>query len=1074
MVLKVVLLDNHENFIKFLNPELISLEETSEKGQLRTVSVSYWVEDFEMAKKEFKMGNKLWISGDKKLTDYLYVINTSLERDYFDENNISFEAEDVLAELNYAPLFCQTDLKSSNGFNVTDTGVVTVDRNALGLWFGDYFNIGIFQNALHDKDLKILPKGTMNLMDLLRFIESESGNVFLPRYAKDDNSNVIHRYLDFLNPKDGDKTWDLVFDYNFHLPEESSNVGILYESEGVLDTEHVQYEENDAETEDSNETLPEWISSSDLKLRIIKDGKVLVYKDNENYLPLDFDAPDLGLTGDDTEYELTLTSYIHEDDNVKNPCLCIKVVAESYDENNDDVTSTTTINRFEVDLPNDIEIQLYTVDKIVFNYKINTLLGKLHKDVLDLGYNTENINYEIVEDDTFNAIAPILTSDSLNHAQLNTLVQRWVDLEITKGAKVPMIIQKISDSSNSHSSTPSNYWSKPIKPQDSNNSYEWWRGTAYWKAPFNKKGGEVFVVDDEDTGIDYNEIFRRKDIDFDSDVESSSPKIGTVETSEEDPYAIFNAVCMKLKEKRYPELNIDFDVANYINDKANSYDLYDKVQVKIPTFDNIITATVSKTIKNAHDIGTNKVELSNYSINAKTEQIETELTASKITDFKYPKKKNFTVTLKDIDGNPLPNQYISIELLKVENESASSTGKVYSPGETNENGQITITMKYDPGEYQFKINYGGTEGYESCELIVNFKVGGKKEIYIEHLTGKKGSSKVKTKRLVWDKYGASPKAKHITSRKTVELLKSQSSNGNLIMAIGKAVTGNDKKTWGNNLILTIFEKKCARCGSTKLYWGYKWNGNHDKGLFKPTKTVEPGALTGRIICAKCGTSYDVTGKAGNRRLKVKQVTGKTNKNTLKKLQSGSLWFGKKEILISTKKAENTGTVITRSSSPGSSVSGVVKSKVKKRAKDIVDGKSGVKAAKELAKWISKNIKNEDREGLYQSPSRTLIRKKGNSLCKIDLFLHMCDACGVQRDGISCYYVYMHKKKTSSKKKIKRKKKNKTTNHMIARVNGKWVDVTMKNPWGHHKTGFGALKNAKIYRYPNLPITRKYG
>lgn len=1072
MVLKVVLLDNHENFIKFLNPELISLEETSEQGKLRTLNVSYWVEDFEEAKEQFKMGNKLWVSDDNNLTDCLYVINTALERDYFKENNVSFEAEDVLVELNYVPLFCQTDLNSADGFNVTNTGVVTVDRNALGLWFGDYFNIGIFQKVLHDNDLKILPKGTMNLMDLLRFIESESSNVFLTRYAKDTRSNVIHRYLDFVNPNDADKTWDLVFDYDFHLPEESPSVGVLYQSEGVPDSEDIQNEDIDDETDEDTETRPEIVSPNDLKLRIVKDGEVLVYKDNDEYLPLDFDVPDLGLTGEDTEYEITLTSYINENNT---HCLDITVIAESYDEDEDDVTSQTVTNSFEVDLPNNIEVQLYTVEGVVFKYKINTLLGKLQDDVLDLGYNAENITHEIVEEDTYNAIAPILTSDTLNHNQLNTLVQNWIDLEVTKGSKVPMIIQKISDSSNSHSSTASNYWSRPIKPQDSNNSYEWWRGTAYWRAPFNKKHGEVFVVDDEDTGIEYNEIFRRKDIDFDSDVESSSPKVGTVETSEEDPYAIFNDVCMKLKEKRYPELNIDIDVTNYLNGKANNYGLYDKVQVKIPTFDKLVTATVSKTIKNAHDIGTNKVELSNYSINAKAEQVETELFASKITNFKYPNKKNFTVTLKDIDGNPIPKQYISIELLKVENGSASSTGKVYSPRATNEKGQVTITMKYDPGTYQFKIHYGGTTGYESSELTVNFKVGGKKivPIDIQHLTGKKGVSKVKTKKLVWDKYGASPKAKHITSRKTVELLKSQSSNGNLIMAIGKAVTSTDKKIYGDHLILTIFEKKCARCGSTKLYWGYKWNGNHDKGLFKPTKTVEPGALTGRIFCAKCGTSYDVTGKAGNKRLKVKQATGTTNKNTLKRLQSGKLYFGTKEIVVSTKKVENTGTVISRSSNPGVSVSGVVKSKVKNQAKEIVDGKSGVKGAKAIAKWISKNIKNEDREGLYQSPSRTLARKKGNSLCKVDLFLHMCDACGVQHDGISCYYVYMHKKKTKSKKKIKRKKKNKTTKHMIARVNGKWVDVTMKNPWGHHKTGFGSLKKAKIYRYPNLPINRSY-
>ena len=45
--------------------------------------------------------------------------------------------------------------------------------------------------------------------------------------------------------------------------------------------------------------------------------------------------------------------------------------------------------------------------------------------------------------------------------------------------------------------------------------------------------------------------------------------------------------------------------------------------------------------------------------------------------------------------------------------------------------------------------------------------------------------------------------------------------------------------------------------------------------------------------------------------------------------------------------------------------------------------------------------------------------------------------------------------------------------MIARVNGVWIDVTLKNPWSRYRTGFGAIKNAVKSSYPDLPFDRKY-
>lgn len=1028
MVLTVVLLDAEENFIGFLNPELISLEETCEKSKLNSLVVEYFVEDFENAKKNFKLGHKLYISGDKTLTDRLYVMNTSIERDYFKENKVVFEVEDVLVELNYV-LFNPTEVTAENGFTVTNDGIITLDRNALAYWFGDHFQIGIIQNPLDSNLLKIHPKSTMTLMDLLRYIEEHTSNVFITRYEKDAQGNLIHRYLDFLNPNDADNSWEAVIDYDYPVEEEVCDLPV---------------DEFDYTTEVNR------VPIEDLVLKLVKNNNTL----------FEISADELGFEEDYTDYEITL--------HYNKPELTISVVKEA--ENDDTLTFDTVENTVQdIELPSKLELQLYDTnnEKVIFSYGINARLGLIHEDTLDLRYNTENIVLEINETDTYKAIAPILTVEDLTHTQLNTVIQDWLDLEVEKGSLVPMIVQRINASTypSTSQNVSNNYWHKPVKTTNNDGNKEYDRATAYWNAPFSKVSGELFVVDDTDTGTEYNTIFLRPDLEL-NPVEDNNHhvKIGNVETSDTDKYAIFNDVCQKLKDKRYPELNISVDVANYKDGTFNNYDLHDRVYVKIPTFENLVIATVSKTVKNANDIGTNTIELSNYSINTRTSPKESQITADNV-EVTYPKKFNLTAKLEDTedDPNPLNNKLVSVTVLKKDGESYAYTGTTYNR-ETNNNGEITIkNMSLKPGDYRLECNFGGDSEYESSTVTA--------EVNVEGIYYNTTNQKIVSEKITWSKYGHSPKGKYVTTADWA-FLKDQESKGNLIMAIGNAVTTVDKKKWGNKLIETVFERKCPHCGSTKLYWGYGWVKKSDNGYFKPTKTIESGAKTGRIICSKCGASYDVCGNGGNKKLITSKSTKKSDKSRLNKLKSGKLPFGTVKKIVSKKNvAKNTGTPISRAT-PTKQQSGKVAKKVKERAKNIVGGDTGVKAAKLLAQWISKNIKTEDRIGFYQTPSKTLSRKKGNDACKTDLLIQMCDAVGVQNSGIGVYYVYTVKT-TKSKKKTKSKSKKKKTSHVFAKINGKWVDVCKKNPWGHYQTGYGAVKNATITRYPQLPFTRKY-
>ena len=107
VTLNIVVLNNSEEFIQHLDPELCEIVETIEKDGLRTLDFTYYFQDLVEDKKLFRIGNKLWISGDSNLTPCLYVINTKVVQDLYQENTFKCEMEEVLVELNYAPLFSQ-------------------------------------------------------------------------------------------------------------------------------------------------------------------------------------------------------------------------------------------------------------------------------------------------------------------------------------------------------------------------------------------------------------------------------------------------------------------------------------------------------------------------------------------------------------------------------------------------------------------------------------------------------------------------------------------------------------------------------------------------------------------------------------------------------------------------------------------------------------------------------------------------------------------------------------------------------------------------------------------------------
>ena len=443
-----ILLDNEENFLKFLDPDLSSLEETREQYALSSLDMTYNIDDPCKARELFKVGHKIFVVGDENLKDCLYIIPESLKHDFFEENNVEFNAEEVLTELNYIP-FSHLILTQENGFTFGDNGAVVVNRFALEKIFGKYLEIGVMQNCLATKLSEISPVGTMSLMELLRFIETETSNVFVTRYEKDVQSNVIHRYLDFLNPKSKKDQWNLCFDYIVPQDCESESGEMTLENYGAGDESLVSDSQGNGD-DDVKFPNRQFVSVdvTQFELRILEDDIAKVV----------FDATELGLTGHSEEYSFDI-----EYDESKGDNLVVKVRGYSYStvlvelgaddymeetDSNFDNDSQKESALSNVTLGTHLTIQLVdtATDTIIYQQKIQPIVNKTVGDVLDLGFNAENITLEIEESDTFNAVAPKISQDNEQSKEdVQTIIQNWMNLKVNKGDTVPMIVQRVTD-----------------------------------------------------------------------------------------------------------------------------------------------------------------------------------------------------------------------------------------------------------------------------------------------------------------------------------------------------------------------------------------------------------------------------------------------------------------------------------------------------------------------------------------------------------------------------------------------------------------------------------------------------
>ena len=1055
--MNVIVLDSDEKFLEFLDNELLEFKETHEEKGIRRCNISYIIQEINHAKELFKPGHKLWVSNARTIEDCLYVIPDTVDFNLYKDNTIDFYADEVLVELNFA-FFKQTDLKAENGFTIQNVGnesKVTVNRNALEFWFGKHLDIGLIQDCLSDNLSKIAPTGTMTLMSLLRYIEEETSNIFVTRYEKDPQKNIIRRYLDFLNPSNVNNNWSLkvefqnIFEESYTIQDEIVVSEVINNGDDIVQLPSYSREE---------------LNFDNLNLRILTNDEVLV----------EFPLVDVGLAGNAERYTFLLE---YENEvltlNVNGFNISSQVSATSQIE--DASISVTSVESFNpqknVVIPNGsvFEIVDESIDKVIYYQKINPVLGNVQPEILDLGTNVDDIDFEIDEADTYNAIAPILKvtnstdSNALSRSDYDTIINSWINLSVTKGEIIPMIVERVYVQASSWTkavndvlgvmggspgaATPynvhNNYWWKPLKQNNQidesdsqNNKYEVLRATAYWQAPFSKKRGEIFVVDDTDTGINYNRIVGKPNV----EKVSAYPKIGPVETSDEDRYAIFNDVCMKLKDKRYPSVNVKADIVNFNNGFDNNYKVYDTVFIKIPGVSTLVKAKIVKTTKNPKNVLENTVELSNYSISSKAVQKETEIVGSNL-QLGSSNSAQLPFTLLDDDGNPLANKLVTFALYQVDESNSTSFVKSYMRYTNGEGVAIYPVNKFKPGNYTLNCTFGGDLIYSSSANSVQINVSGTK--VVQNTNSKSSASKKSTTiptqkvQTYYDQYGRSP-------------------DGKYIMAIGLPSAPDELSKYGNTHWEAAFINKCPKCGRDSLFWGYNF-GTYFRGR------LEEGSDEGAIYCDYCGAKYSIFGKeivsTNNKYLTTYKKPVISSHNKAQTLKNGQRPYNVITETIGVKNITSTRSRIEvlRSGYPTTD-SGEISESVRSIALSVVGDSTGVAAAKKIVVWVAVNIKNETRNDFYQSPEITLKRKMGNGCCQADLICQMCDAAGVM-ETVEVRYVHVHQPGTG---------------HVFLRINGTWVDSSKKeSPWGNYCTGYGSVASANITLYPTLPFERNY-
>lgn len=219
--LNLIVLTYDEEVLRWLDPDLAQIKETSTKDKCRKIEITYplYEEYLESETNWYDQGHKIYIPSISGITNCLYVINTSYEIDYLEKNHIRVEAEEVMTEMNYdyvgfvntQDVTTEVQVEKGKIKQITEIGedgeeypisriyyykeYITVTAEVLRELLGNYYDIETIE--LSENNKQITPAGTMSYMSLLRLIEEQTERRFFTTYI--NYENTITRRLSLLD-----------------------------------------------------------------------------------------------------------------------------------------------------------------------------------------------------------------------------------------------------------------------------------------------------------------------------------------------------------------------------------------------------------------------------------------------------------------------------------------------------------------------------------------------------------------------------------------------------------------------------------------------------------------------------------------------------------------------------------------------------------------------------------------------------------------------------------------------------------------------------------------------------------
>ena len=215
--------------------------------------------------------------------------------------------------------------------------------------------------------------------------------------------------------------------------------------------------------------------------------------------------------------------------------------------------------------------------------------GETHPTAIEIGYNTGKITTEEDEGDVAIAASPVGAPSSTDTTE-NTMTfhqarRYWEGLAVSTTTQIPLWVTKDGDGVEVN-------------------------GPLVYP-PYNKLVNTNYVssLDQDESSANYQEV-QKKD-----GTPGSAPRTVLFESTETNKYNLYWLCVDKIRECLHPVVAVEADVVDIQRLQGGSgvqYNVGDTVPIQLPDHTSIITARVTKTVKDPRTPAGDTIELGNY------------------------------------------------------------------------------------------------------------------------------------------------------------------------------------------------------------------------------------------------------------------------------------------------------------------------------------------------------------------------------------------------------------------------------------------------------------------------------